>query len=103
MDRRADDRLDAPLEARIRLGDRTVSGAVKNISRGGAAIEIAADIGKPQAVDVDIQGVDGTLRLNVIASDGAFIRGSFERAAVSRTNLPKLLEELRRRHGFKAA
>jgi methyl-accepting chemotaxis protein/aerotaxis receptor len=103
VDRRADDRLNGPLDAEIRTGGRTLKGVVKNISRGGVAVEVAEDIGKPQWVEVTIQGVDGMLRLNVIASDGAFVRGSFERAAVSRTNLPKLLEELRRRHGFKAA
>jgi len=103
VDRRSDDRLDGTLEARLQLKGRIVSGVVRNISRGGAAIQLTEDIGKPQTVEVEIQGVDGTLRLNVIASDGVFVRGSFERAIVSRTNLPKLLEELRRRHSFKAA
>jgi methyl-accepting chemotaxis protein len=103
VDRRADDRLEKPIKAQITVGGRTLTAAVVNISRGGVAIEMHEDIGKPIHLQITIDGVDATLDLQVIASSGTFLRGTFDRAAAGRTTLPQLLESLRRKGQLKAA
>ena len=103
VDRRADDRLEKPIHARITADGRSLAASVVNISRGGVAIEIAEDIGKPVRLQIAIDGVDSALELQVIASSGTFLRGAFDRAATARTKLPQLLESLRRKGALKAA
>ncbi|WP_374313979.1 methyl-accepting chemotaxis protein [Dongia sp.] len=103
VDRRADDRLQGPLRARLHLDGKSIEASVLNISRGGAAIETKVDVGKPKQVRLEIEGVDLPLDMQVIASTGTTLRGAFERAAASRTTLPQLLETLRRKGALKAA
>jgi len=103
VDQRADDRLQSPIKGRIMVDGQWQAAAIVNISRGGAAIELHADIGKPEQLRLEISDVDAPLDMQVIASTGNVLRGTFERAAVSRTTLPALLERLRRQGALKAA
>ena len=103
VDRRADDRLQGPINAKVLIGGRTINALVQNISRGGAAFEVAEDLGNPVRIQIDIEGVGSPLDLQVISSGGTFLRGSFDRAAAGRTKLPQLLDALRRKGSLKAA
>ncbi len=103
VDRRADDRLHGPIKGRVLVGGKWIDATILNISRGGAAFELKEDVGRPTQVRLEIQDVDAPLELQVIASTGTTLRGSFERAAASRTTLPALLERLRRQGALKAA
>jgi methyl-accepting chemotaxis protein/aerotaxis receptor len=103
VDRRADDRLQGPIPGRAMVAGKWIEASILNISRGGAAFERKEDVGKPTHVRLEIKDVDAPLELQVIASTGTILRGSFERAAASRTTLPALLERLRRQGALKAA
>jgi aerotaxis receptor len=103
VDRRADDHLHAPIKGRVMVEGKWHDGLIHNISRGGAAIELREDIGKPAHVRLEISDVDAALEMHIIASTGTALRGTFERAAVSRTTLPALLDQLRRKGLLKAA
>ncbi|MDY0874491.1 methyl-accepting chemotaxis protein [Dongia rigui] len=102
VDRGADDRLQHPIPGRAMVGDKWIEASILNISRGGAAFELKEDMGKPPHVRLEIQDVDAPLEVQVIASTGTMLRGTFERAAASRTTLPALLERLRRKGALKA-
>ncbi|MBI2253402.1 MAG: PAS domain S-box protein [Proteobacteria bacterium] len=103
VDRRADDRLQGPLKSRIMVGGKWLDALIHNISRGGAAIELKEDVGKPAHVRLEISDVDTPLEMQIIASTGTTMRGTFDRAAVSRTTLPALLAQLRRQGVLRAA
>lgn len=102
-EQRADDRLSEPLNARLQVAGKSVRASVHNLSRGGAAFQLDQDIGNPTELEIDIDGAGGPLVLHVIANSGTFLRGSFDRAAVSRTQLPQLLDGLRKSGKLKAA
>jgi methyl-accepting chemotaxis protein/aerotaxis receptor len=97
VDRRADDRLPGPIAARVTVGGRTVKAEVHNISRGGAAFDVAEDIGTPKTLEIDIDGVGAPLHFTVIAHADRVFRGAFDRAAVSRTRLPAVLDALKKK------
>jgi methyl-accepting chemotaxis protein/aerotaxis receptor len=96
VDRRADDRLADPINARVTVDGKTVKATVTNISRGGAAFELEHEIGHPKTLQIDVDGVGAPLHFNVIAVHGPVFRGAFDRAAVSGTKLPQLLDQLRK-------
>ncbi|WP_374377565.1 methyl-accepting chemotaxis protein [Dongia sp.] len=103
VDRRADDRLQGPIKGRVQVNGTWMPANILNLSRGGAAFELDQDVGKPNRVVLEIEGVDAPLSLNVISSTGTTLRGSFDRAAASRTTLPQLLERLRHQGALRAA
>ena len=90
-------------EAFVNISGFIVKATINNISREGVAFEVEENIGHPTTLEIGIDGVGTRLSFNVIASSEPYFRGSFARAAVSRTRLPQVLEELRRRGGYKAA
>jgi methyl-accepting chemotaxis protein/aerotaxis receptor len=97
VDRRSEDRLPGPIDARVHANGKTIRASVVNLSRGGAILEVQEEVGAATKVRVDIQGVGGELELTLMASRAGTIRGTFDRAAVSRTKLPDLLGNLKSR------
>ena len=103
VDRRADDRLQGPIKGRAQINGTWMPARILNLSRGGAAFELDQDVGKPNRVVLELEGVDLPLTTNIISSTGTTLRGSFDRAAAARTTLPQLLERLRHQGAARAA
>lgn len=91
IDRRSNDRLTRPLPVRILDGRETYEGTLRNLSLGGAMIEVKEDIGRPERVTLEIQGANGPIELKVLSVRPGVVRGQFDRDAAKRANLQSLL------------
>jgi hypothetical protein len=94
VDRRSEDRLPGPIDARVFVNGQAIKAEVLNLSRGGAILSVSQDVGRASRVMVEIDGAGGQLELAVLESKHGTLRGKFDRAAVSRTRLPDLLARL---------
>ena len=97
VDRRSEDRLPGPIDARVHANGKTIRASVVNLSRGGAILEVEEEVGQASRVRIEIQGIGSELELTLMPSRAGTIRGSFDRAAVSRTKLPDLLAAMKGR------
>lgn len=94
VDRRSDDRLPGPLEARVHVNGKTMRASILNLSRGGAMFSLDENPGPASVVRLEIPGVGADLEMKVIAARDGQMRGSFDRGAVSRTKLPDVLQQM---------
>lgn len=91
VDRRADDRLEETVGVRVSAEGRTLRGTVLNLSRGGLMVKLEEEVRVSGTCRVEVDGVGAELGVTILQSHPGSFRGTFDRAAVSRTNLPAII------------